>query len=158
MGGKAGNVPISGVQPEIFRHALRYAYGGTIAYDEMKAYAKDIIIAADKFGMANLKLEAEASYVRSTKMKLDNVMDNLLYADAKNCALLKEAAIDFVAEHGAEVLKAVSLKNVTGGMFADLLTVMTRNKERDGKAGDGAIELRTMRVSELREKLHEKGL
>ncbi|KAL7524776.1 hypothetical protein ACHAWF_001087, partial [Thalassiosira exigua] len=105
MGGKAGNVPISGMKPDIFRHALYYAYGGSITDDEMKAHAKDIIVAAHKFGMSNLKLEAEASYFRSTTMSLDNVMDNLLYADAKNCALLKEAAIDFVAEHGAEVLK-----------------------------------------------------
>ncbi|KAL7531207.1 hypothetical protein ACHAWF_003674 [Thalassiosira exigua] len=158
MGRNAGNVPISGVKPEIFRHALYYAYGGAISDDEMKAHAKDIIIAADKFRMSNLKLEAEAFYVRSTKLSLDNVMDNLLYADAVNCALLKEAAIDFVAEHGAEVLKSVSLKDVTGGMFADLLAAMTRNKERGGKAGHGAVELSTMCVSELREKLHEKGL
>ncbi|KAL7524777.1 hypothetical protein ACHAWF_001088 [Thalassiosira exigua] len=43
-------------------------------------------------------------------------------------------------------------------MFADLLTATTRNKERGGKAGDGAVELSTMHVSKLREKLHKKGL
>ncbi|KAL7540971.1 hypothetical protein ACHAWF_006829 [Thalassiosira exigua] len=158
MGGTAGTVPVAGVNADVFRHALRYAYGGTIPDADMTARAKDIIVAADKFGMTNLKLEAEASYVRSTKLSLDNVVDNLLYADAKNCALLKEAAVDFLAEHGAEALKSVSLKDVPGGMFADLLTVMTRNRERGGKAGDGAVELSTMRVGELRQKLYEKGL
>jgi hypothetical protein len=59
--------------------------------------------AADKYGVVSLKLEAEAAYVESTKITVDNAMDNLLYADAKNCALLKEAVIDFLTDNGREV-------------------------------------------------------
>ncbi|KAL7523825.1 hypothetical protein ACHAWF_000684 [Thalassiosira exigua] len=60
------NVSIANVKPEIFRHALYYAYGGKITDEDMQANAKEIIDATDRFGMANLKLEAEASYVNST--------------------------------------------------------------------------------------------
>ena len=36
--------------------------------------------------------------------------------------LLKEAAIDFIDEEGDEILKKASLKDVSGGLLANLLT------------------------------------
>jgi len=61
-----------------------------IANDEMKSHAKEIIDAADRFGVVNLKLEAEASIVEGTTFTLENVKELLLYAESKNCALLKD--------------------------------------------------------------------
>ena len=60
-------------------------------------------------------------------------------------------------ENGEDVLKKVSLENVPGGVFADLLTAVTREKK---KAANATVEddLSIMRVSELRLKLDEKGL
>ena len=58
-------------------------------------FAKDIINACDKYGVVHLKLEAEATYVESTTITIDNMMDNLLYADSKNLALLKESVMDY---------------------------------------------------------------
>ncbi|KAL7554431.1 hypothetical protein ACHAWF_017876 [Thalassiosira exigua] len=106
-GGNRENVAIASVKPEIFRHALHYAYGGKITDEDMQANAKEIIDFADRFGMVNLKLEAEESYVNSINIDVDNFMDNLLYADAKNCALLKEAVIDFLMENSENVLENV---------------------------------------------------
>ena len=156
-GGSVATVSITDVMPDIFRHMLYYLYGGKLTDEEFKANAKDIIDACDKYGVVNLKLEAEACYVRSTVITVENMMDNLLYADSKNCALLKEAVIDFVVENGEDVLKKVSLENVPGGVFADLLTAVTREKK---KAANTTVEedLSMMRVSELRMKLDEKGL
>lgn len=37
----------------------------------MKAKSKDIINAADKYGVVGLKLEAELCYVKSTKISVD---------------------------------------------------------------------------------------
>ena len=151
-------VPIADVKPDIFRHVLYYVYGGNVSDEELKANAKDLIDAADKFGIVSLKLEAEACYVKSITISVHNLMDNLLYADSKNCALLKEAVIDFMVENGQGVLEKVSLKDVPGGMFADLLTAVTRGKKKDTNTGEDGDELSTMRVSELRKNLDEKGL
>ena len=60
-----------------------------------------------------LKLEAEAAYVKSTDITMDNAMDNLLYADAKNCALLKEAVMNFLAENSAEAYEKISFDDRT---------------------------------------------
>ena len=156
-GGDVNSIPINGVTPAIFRHMLHYIYGGKISEEDWKESSKSIIDACDKYGVVGLKLDAEARYVNSTTISVDNMIDYLLYADSKNCALLKEAVIDFAVENGLDIIGKVSFDNVPGSMMTDLLTAMTR-KEKKKSANSGEDDLSTMRVSELRKKLDEKGL
>lgn len=153
--GEAATASITGVKPDIFRLLLYYMYGGTVSAEYIAAHAKDFIDAADKYDIVNLKLEAEATYVKSTVITIDNVLDNLLYADAKNCALLKEAVMDFLAEHHNEAVKRVSFDDVPGHVMKDLLVAFGRSKIED-KAEKKDYD--AMRVSELRRRLHEMGL
>jgi len=151
------SIRITDAKPDIFRHMLYYVYGGKLTEEELNANAKDIIDIADKFGVVNLKLEAEVCYARSIELTVDNVIDNLLYAGAKNCALLTEVVMDFVVANDKAILEKVSFENVPGSMMTDLLTAVTRgNVASDGSDDDDGYG--TMRVSELRKKLHEKGL
>jgi hypothetical protein len=102
-------IEIMDVSPEVFRHLLYYIYGGKISDDDMKTHTKDIINAANRYGVATLKLEAEASLVES----LEDVVEHLIYADSINCALLKETAMDYILKNKAEVLeKMVSFDDV----------------------------------------------
>ena len=155
--GDSAPIPIEDVKPDIFRHLLYYLYGGKVSDEDLKANAKDVIDAADKYGVVGLKLEAEVSFVTSTTITLDNVMDNLLYADSKNCALLKEAVMDFIVENGSEAVNKVNFENFPGHLVTDLLTAMNMGK-KEVKARNDASDLSTMRVSALRKLLHEKGL
>ena len=115
-GGESGmtTVSITDVTSEIFRFMLYYIYGGKLTDEELKRNAKEIINAADKYGVINLKLEAEAVFVTSTMITFDTAIDNLLYADSKNCALLKESVLDFIAENRKEATKKLSFKDVPG--------------------------------------------
>ena len=61
---------------------------------DLKANAKDIVNACDRYAVVNLKLEAEAILVASTTITIDNMMELLLYAEEKNCALLKVENLD----------------------------------------------------------------
>jgi CMP-N-acetylneuraminic acid synthetase len=128
----------------------------------MKTHSKEIINAANRYGVANLKLEAEASLVEGTTFSLDNVMEHLIYADSMNCALLKEAAMDYILENKAEVLeKMVSFDDVPRNLMRDLLAAVARGEREEGRTdGDNNVELQfnAMRISELRQKAHEKGL
>ena len=154
--GSSGEVPISDVKPEIFRYLLSYVYGGKVSDDVLKTHFKDIIDAADRYGIVLLKLEAEAWYAKETTIEVDTMMEHLLYADAKNCALLKEAVMDFIIENGVEILEKVSLQDLSEVSGPDLLTAMSRGKKKSGSAGGDQFS--TMRVSELRKRLEEKGL
>ena len=150
-------VSVSDVKPEIFRHLLYYIYGGKISEEDMKENAKEIIDAADKYGVIGLKLEAEALLVESTTISFENAIDNLLYADSKNCALLKEAVMDFIVENGKEATTKLSFEHVPSTVIPDLLTAMTRGKEEANSTSD-TNDLSMMRISSLRKLLHEKGL
>ena len=52
-------IQLTNVSPDIFHHLMYYMYGGEIADNEMKLHAKEIINAADVYGVVNLKLDAE---------------------------------------------------------------------------------------------------
>jgi hypothetical protein len=153
-------IEITDISPEVFRHLLYYIYGGKILDDEMETHAKDIINAANRYGLATLKLEAEACLVESTTFSLENVMEHLIYADSINCALLKEAAMDFIVKNKAEVMDKISFDEmIPGNLMRDLLAAVARGEREEGGAdGDNTAQFNAMRISELRRKAHEKGL
>jgi hypothetical protein len=156
---KSGQLSITDVKPDIFRHMLYYMYGGKLSDRDWNGNAKDLIDAADKYGVVSLKLEAEAFYFKSTKLTIDNILDNLLYADSKNCALLKEAVMDFILKNSDDVMDKVSFDDVPGSTVKDLLAAVKRGKKEEG--GGSSVDPRnfnTMRVGTLRRMLCEKGL
>ncbi len=89
---------------------------------------------------------------------MDNMMDNLLYADAKNLALLKEAVMDYIVANKGDIMGKVSFSNVPGDMMTDLLTAMARGEQSDAGEDDESIKYNKMRVGTLRKMLDEKGL
>lgn len=147
-------VSISDIRPVVFKYMLLSVYGGSVPEEDLKTYAKEIIDAADRYSISHLKMEAEAAYVESTTITSENAMENLLYADAKNCALLKEAVMDYFADNGQEAIRGVSFDNFPSHLVTDLLVSTTRRTET--RMDDDNYT--TMRVSQLRRKLDEKGL
>ena len=152
-------IEIKDISPDVFRHLMHYIYGGKIPDDEMKSRAKEIINAANRYGVATLKLEAEACLVEGTTFCLENVMEHLIYADSMNCALLKETVMDYIMENKAKVLEKISFDDAPGNLTRDLLAAVVRGEREEGGAdGDNNTQFTTMRISELRQKAHEKGL
>ena len=151
-------IQINDVKPNIFRLLLSYIYGGKVSEDNMVLHAKEIIDAADKYGVVNLKLEAEASFVEGTTFTIDNVIEHLLYAESKNLALLKETAMDFIVENKSEVIKKMSFVDmVPGTLMRDLLGRGERNVGgADGDGGESQYD--SLGISELRKRTYEKGL
>jgi hypothetical protein len=157
--GKNATATVTGIKPDIFRHLLYYVYGGSVPEKELKKHAKDIIDAADKYSIINLKLEAEAAYVNSVKITMKNVMDNLLYADAKNCPLLKEAIMNFLAENSSDAAEKIAFDDVPGHLMKDLLVAFNmKDKSKKDASGATTDELTSLSVNDLRKKLDEMGL
>ena len=148
---------VNDIKPEIFKYLLFYVYGGSVPEVALKADAKDIIDAADKYSIVNLKLAAEAAYIESTEISLDNAMDNLLYADSKHLALLKEAVMNFLAENHFDAAANISFTDCPGHVVKDLLIAVGRNS-RKGGSGTNDDELTTLSVTALRKKLDKMGL
>jgi hypothetical protein len=156
-------VEITDVSPEVFRHLLYSAYGGKLSADDMKPHTKEIIEAANRYGVVNLKLEAEAFFVGATTFSLENVMEQLLYAESMNCALLKEAAMDYLIENSAAVIDKISFNDLlTPTLMRDVFAAVSRGKKNlgvgCGEDGDDDSRFNSMRISELRQEAHKKGL
>ena len=64
--------------------SMQYIYGGKIGASEWKENSKDFINAADLYGVKDFKIESEAWYVKFLKITVDNVVEELVYADKKN--------------------------------------------------------------------------
>ena len=124
--GAHDEVPINDIKPEIFRHLLHYIHGRTVEENDLKGNAKDIIDAAERIGVVSLKMEAEACYIQSTTITVDNMADKSVYANSKNLALLKEAVMDFAAKNSGEVREKLSREDVPREVLADLMEAVGR--------------------------------
>ena len=108
----------------------------------------------------SLKLEAESWFVRLADITTDNVIDLLLYSEAKNCALLKEYVMDYFANNGRDVLMEVSFEDIpeSRSLFTDLLfAISAKGGDEDEVSGDSG-NYKLTRVSQLRRILHGLGL
>ena len=134
-------IEITDVSPEVFRHLLHSAYGVKVSEEDMKSETKEIIDAANRYGVVNLKLEAEAFLVRDTVFSLENVMEHLQYADSMNCALLKEAAMDFIFENSSKVMDNISFNDLlTPTLLRDVFAAFSRGKKKSGVSGGDCDE------------------
>lgn len=85
-------IGISNISPDVFEIMLLQIYGHQIQFEKCSGNHHALIEAANKYGLTNLKLEAEADYVSCIKKTFDlqNIMEHLLDADAMNLAYLRE--------------------------------------------------------------------
>lgn len=150
-GDQTAHIQISDVSADIFHLLHKYMYGHTIFDDVTKPRSREIIDAADKYGIVTLKLEAEAVLVEATIFTMENVMELMQYAESKNCSLLKEAALDYIALNKVEAIEKLSFNDAPGTIAKDILVAVSRGEMN----GD---ELTTMRISELRRMAHSKRL
>ena len=93
---------------------------------------------------------------KQTEITVDNLLDNLLYANSKNLAHFQEKIMDFVAENGGKIVGKVSFDDVPSNLISDILTAVARGKMTNGEASQD--DLKYMRVGDLRKRLHDKGL
>jgi len=105
---KSNPVPINNAEPGVFRYMIRYVYGGTIPPSELRKRPGVFIEIADRCGIKNLKLEAEAWYVKSDLITAENFVDAFTFAHRMNCPLLMEEAAHYFLNEPEAILKSSS--------------------------------------------------
>ncbi|KAL7546149.1 hypothetical protein ACHAWF_009488 [Thalassiosira exigua] len=153
---KPSTLPLEGIQPGVFRRMLKYVYGRSIGIAEWKGHSKDFIDAADRFGLKNLKIEAEAWYVKFLKITVENVIDELIYADRMHCFLLKETAIIFILKNSEAVFASKSFENnmpESWSIVREIISVAIYMNRIE--AGDKSLkDVAKLSINELRAQLH----
>ena len=137
------------IHPKVFRMILEYVYAGCHSRDsDIVAFGKELIDAANRFELVELKLDIEKVLVRERILDKENVADFIVFADAKTCPLLKEYAIAFFLLHGKEILKSDHSKCLreSAEVLSEIMMLMFDPQE------DG------MTVNELRTELKKRKL
>jgi len=160
--GPDASIPIVDVQADVFRMILCYVYGGKVpAKDIIKEQAKDIIRAADKYGCTGLKLAAEAE-MAAAGITSENAAELILFADATNCAMLKEVAMEFFAENAQAVMASKGFNQVaeSPAIMREMMAIGFggRKKRPASSNADSERDYKRMRVSTLRQKLDDRSL
>jgi hypothetical protein len=155
-------IPIGDVQVGVFKMLLRYVYGGEVpSKDVIEDKAKDVIRAADKYGLTGLKLAAEAE-VAAAVITTENAAELILFADATNCALLKEMAMEFFVKYSQAVMASEGFEQVaeSPAVMREMMAAMASGIKKRLALPDAndEIDCKWMSVSMLRKQLDEKGL
>ncbi|KAL9187250.1 hypothetical protein ACHAXT_001353 [Thalassiosira profunda] len=156
-------IPINDATPEVFRLLLSFIYGGDASaiidwlnkgWVEDDECGKEFIEIANRYGVVSLKLLVEKLVVEKHLVCVENVVDWLLFADAKTCPLLKEHATNYCSVMMKDILNHESSTKLTESpkLLSELMVAFS-STEPDDRFGETS-----MTVSELRDKLEEKGL
>ena len=72
--------------------------------------------------------------MEDTIFTMENVKELLLYyADSKNCAVLKDAAMDYIVQNKADAIEKLSFTDAPGNLTKDMLVALIRReRERMG--------------------------
>ena len=141
---------------------LRFIYGGEVPSKEsIKTQAKDIIHAADKYGCTGLKLTAEAE-LATAGITTENAAEIILFADATNCAMLKENAMEFFVKNAQDVMASEGYAQVaeSPAILREMVAAMASGSKKRPASSDSDSErdYKRMRVATLWQKLDGKGL
>ena len=153
------SIPIKGTSPKVFRMLLRYIYGGEVpSYDAIEAVQGiHIIKASNRYGVVGLKIAVERALVQSLVLHHNSIVDWLIFSDSMTCPLLKEYAISYIAARSDDIMASNKWNDLKQcpDLLGEIISVVSNKSTSDKRFDSTGIN---MSVTELREKLEEKGL
>ena len=149
-------IVLSNVSPGAFEELLRYVYGFELRVRDL-SHAKEMLEIADKYGVSNLKLQAEAYYVAFIQLNVDNLMENIHLASALNCAVLNEVTMEYISHNLAAVVEKTSLTQFPGCLCKDMLVAIIR-RLNTGRYFNFRSKTNTTTIGDLRRQAHANEL
>jgi hypothetical protein len=151
------SIVINDVSVEVFYIVLQYVYGGCSPDAETTIkLANDLIRCAHRFDIFRLKMLIENTLVEMCVIDMKNVVDYLLFAEANDCALLKEYALTYFVLHVEDVLNSKQTKKLQE--YPDLMKEVLIAVAKGNKKSARHSPIRMMSVSEMRRELALRGI
>jgi len=97
---KSNEIEVTDVRPNVFKRLLKFLYGG-VPPKYAETETSDLLIAADKYGVDELKAICES--LLSSHLTSDNVIEALLLAESHNCSNLMMDATTVFKMHSDEL-------------------------------------------------------
>jgi hypothetical protein len=145
--GGSSDKPIQDLSPKVFQIILEFIYSGKYPTDKNAIkYGKELINAANKYDLVELKMAVENILVQERVITKKNVSEYIVFADSKCCPLLKEYALSFFAVHCKDVLKSEHSE-----ILCESTELLKEIIILTGSSSD--VGVASMSVSELRKEL-----
>ncbi|KAF6200762.1 hypothetical protein GE061_005207 [Apolygus lucorum] len=103
-------VTIPDCEPEVFSELLKFLY--TKRVDNVKLFARELLVCADKYGLEQLKKVCEMSI--GEEIKKSNAVDILILADMYNSENLKNKVLDHISNYAWCITQAPSWNKMLG--------------------------------------------
>lgn len=142
---------VNNMSIEVFHLVLQYVYGGHTPDNQiMLRIGKELIAAAHRFCIFELKMLAENTLVEGCVVNIKNVVEYFVFADTTDCALLKEYALSYLILHVEDVLFSNQTKKLQEApeLMSEVLVSVAKG---DNKTQHSRI--RMMSVSGMRKEL-----
>jgi hypothetical protein len=123
-------MPVADVGSRVFCAMLSTLYGNVMMPDDWTGDLRCVLKAADKYGFPDLKVQADRWYVKATTLTVNNVVEELLYADGNGHALMKKFAIKFIVMNTDKVLSSDSFGELykSERLVKEVMSAMSRKK------------------------------
>jgi hypothetical protein len=151
------SVAINGTSLEVFQLFLKYVYAGVVPNENtMLRLGTDLIEVSNRFQMFDLKMLVENALVEGCVISNRNVVNYLLFAEANDCALLKEYAMTYFVLHVEDVLSSKYTKKLqeVPDLMKEVLFAVAKGYKKMAQQST----VRMMSVSEMRKELALQGL
>jgi len=138
-------IPITGVDPKIFRQLLVYVYSNQIM-DLEDSLLKDTLKASDQHECFGLKRTA---VIRLTELLTpDNTIDMLILADQYHCPLLREEAMWRLLGHAKRIQKTAHWKKLkdSPALYDEMVRCMVSGLKDEESAADVYKELQKLQI------------
>eukprot|EP00536_Pseudo-nitzschia_multiseries_P004662 jgi/Psemu1/295646/fgenesh1_pm.79_\ len=149
-------VPIINTRPETFKVVLDFVYTVKVPEVKNEDTATEMLVAADRFDCADLKLYIESVIVDKFLAPI-NAATLVILADSHSCALLKEAAMDCFVFDSETVMKSEGWSKIEESkrLLREVLNHVSLRYLPSGKTDSGYSEKDVDRldVTSIREQL-----
>ncbi|XP_017494731.1 PREDICTED: speckle-type POZ protein-like, partial [Rhagoletis zephyria] len=89
---KENKVTISDISVEVFKEVLQFIYTNHV--NQMEEYAMELLIAADKYQISELKSNCTNFII--SKISTHSVVEHLIIADQYNFVRIKSSCLDYI--------------------------------------------------------------
>ena len=148
--------------PDAFSLFLAYVYGKETTSFDWETHAGGVLELANKYNVPTLKVEAEVRYVEYFKFTVDNAIEQILYADAMECPLLREASLNFILcpanFKGVVSSRAFREDLLQAKHIAQEIVVAHASAADSTGQSNAKVNFEDMPVDEIRFLLKERGL
>ena len=124
--GIENKVEVVDVSADIFEEILRFIYSGEVRH--LKAGAKHLLVAAEKYNLVDLKKFCEESLC--VNMTVENVLDLIELADLHDAANLRATALEFIGKNAKEVSAQKGWREKIPDLMADIFEAIIQKGDK----------------------------